>query len=266
MESKHGKLYAVGLGPGDPAQLTAQARAALAESEVIVGYQTYLNLIRELIEGKKILASGMREEVARAHAAVQEATSGKVVAVVSSGDPGIYGMAGLIYEVLQESGWHPRSDLKVEIVPGVAALNAASALLGAPLMQDFAAISLSDLLTPWAVIARRLELAAQADFVIVLYNPRSAGRNWQLVEAYQILCRYRAPETPVGVVHSAYRESEQVIVTDLQRLLEHKVDMQTTVIIGNSTTFSLEGLIVTPRGYKAKYDLKLRSKKDKPAR
>lgn len=255
MTAKRGKLYIVGLGPGDASQLTYRARVALGESEVIVGYRTYVELIREIVAGKEVLASGMRQEVARAKVAVERAASGKVVAVVCSGDPGIYGMAGLIFEVMGEGGWHRESGVAVEVVPGVAALNAAAALLGAPLMHDFAAISLSDLLTPWEAIARRLELAAEADFVIVLYNPRSAHRVAQLGEAQRILLRHRAAETPVGIVRSAYREGQQVVVTDLAHLLEHEVDMLTTVVVGNSTTFCCEGLMVTPRGYGARYDL-----------
>ena len=255
MESKRGKLYVVGLGPGSPCQLTARARAALAESETVLGYRTYVNLIQELLEGKEVLASGMREEIARARAAVEAAATGRVVAVVSSGDAGVYGMAGLIYEVLRQGGWHRRGGLEVEVVPGVAALNAAAALLGAPLMHDFAAISLSDLLTPWDVIARRLRLAAEADFVIVLYNPKSTRRSRQLVEAHEILCRCRDVKTPVGIVRRAHREGQEVVVTDLGHLLGHHVDMLTTIVVGNSTTFSFEGLMVTPRGYATKYDL-----------
>ncbi len=255
MAESRGKVYVVGLGPGDKAHLTERARAALAESEVIVGYRTYLGLIRELVAGKAVLASGMQQEVARAQEAVREAAAGRVVAVVCSGDPGIYGMAGLIYEVLREGGWQRQSGVEVEVVPGIPALSAAASLLGAPLMHDFAAISLSDLLTPWEVIARRLEAAAAADFVIVLYNPKSTQRVQQLDEAQRLLSRHRVPQTPVGIVRNAYRDGQQVVVTDLAHLLAHEVDMLTIVIIGNSTTRSCAGLMVTPRGYQAKYEL-----------
>lgn len=257
MESKRGKLYLVGLGPGDTSQLTYRASRALAESEVIVGYRTYVHLIRGLLGGKEIIASGMRHEVARAKAALELATSGRVVAVVSSGDPGVYGMAGLIYELIHESGWNRKNGIEIEVVPGVTALTAAAALLGAPLMQDFVAISLSDLLTPWETILRKLELATQADFVICLYNPSSAGRVRELAKAHEIFCRYRPPKTPVGVVRCAYRRGQQVIVTDLEHFLEYEIDMLTTVIVGNSTTCSFEGLMVTPRGYGEKYDLRV---------
>ncbi len=255
MDKKHGKLYIVGLGPGSLEQLTPQARAALAECDVIAGYRSYLGLIRPLLEGKEQLASGMMQEVDRAKAALNRAAGGKTVALVSSGDPGIYGMAGLVYELLrgQEGRWG--NDLEVEVVPGVAALNAAAALLGAPLMHDFAAISLSDLLTPWQVIARRIDLAAEADFVIGLYNPKSNRRVGQLAEAREIILKHRASETPVGIVRAAYREEQRVVVTDLQHLLEQEVDMVTIVLVGNSSTFSFEGRMVTPRGYGRKYEL-----------
>jgi precorrin-3B C17-methyltransferase len=245
----------VGLGPGAAGLIAPEVLLALRECQVVAGYRTYLDLIGPLLQGKEVLASGMMQEVARARAAVEAAEAGKVVVVVSSGDPGIYGMAGLIYEVLRERNWHRGEGIQVEVVPGVAALNAAAALLGAPLMHDFAAISLSDLLTPWETIARRLDLAAQADFVLGLYSPRSKRRERELAEACRILLRHRAPETPVGIVRCAYREGQRVTVTDLARLPEQEVDMLTIVLVGNSTTFSFQGLMVTPRGYESKYRL-----------
>lgn len=265
MQPRAGKLYVIGLGPGDPSHMTAAARVALAESQVVVGYRAYINLVRQLLEGKEVLASGMRQEVARARMAVEAAARGRVVAVISSGDPGIYGMAGLIYELLREKGWHREDGIEVEVVPGVPALSAAAALLGAPLMHDFAAISLSDLLTPWEVIARRLEMATRADFVIVLYNPKSTRRVEQLADAQAILCRHRALQTPVGIVRNAYREGQRVVVTDLQHLPDHEVDMFTTVVVGNSTTFAFEGTMVTPRGYAARYDLASANESVSPA-
>ena len=255
MSGERGKLYVVGLGPGSGRLLTPQARAALGESGAVAGYRTYLDLIPEHLEGKEVLASGMMQEVARAKAAIEVAASGRTVAVVCSGDPGIYGMAGLIYEVLREQGWDPQTGIEVEAVPGIAVINAAAALLGAPLMHDFAAISLSDLLTPWEVIARRIDLAAQADFVIGLYNPRSHRRVRELADACEILSRHRSPETPVGIVRCAYREDQSVSVTDLGHLLEQEVDMLTLVIVGNSSTYHYRGVMVTPRGYTGKYDL-----------
>ncbi|HEX9016036.1 MAG TPA: precorrin-3B C(17)-methyltransferase [Chloroflexota bacterium] len=255
MASARGKVFVVGLGPGSNDLLTPQARAAIGASDTVAGYRTYLELIPELLAGKAVLASGMMQEVARVSTAIEAARSGKTVAVVCSGDPGIYGMAGLVYEVLREQGWRRDTGIEVEIVPGIAALNGAAALLGAPLMHDFAAISLSDLLTPWETIVRRIDLAAQADFVIGLYNPRSRKRVRELEEAVEILRRYRAPETPVGVVRHAYRDEQSVVLTDLAHLLEQDVDMVTLVLVGNSATLSFEGVMVTPRGYGSKYDL-----------
>jgi len=255
MPGRQGKLYVVGIGPGSNHLLTPQARAALERSHTVAGYRAYLELIPGLLTSKEVLASGMMQEVARAKAAIEVAASGKVVSVISSGDPGVYGMAGLVYEVLKEKGWQREGGMEVEVVPGIAALNAAAALLGAPLMHDFAAISLSDLLTPWEIIARRIDLAAQADFVIGLYNPRSRRRVGELDQACQILSRYRSAATPVGMVRCAFREEQRVVVTDLKHLPEQDVDMLTVVIVGNSSTFSFEGLMVTPRGYGEKYDL-----------
>jgi len=255
-----GKLYIVGLGPGDSSHLTARAKAVLEDSEIVLGYRTYLDLISDLLEGKEVIASGMREEVDRAKAAVEAAASGRIVSVVSSGDPGIYGMAGLIFEILKERGWSWEDQVAVEVVPGVSALNAAASLLGAPLMNDFAAISLSDLLTPWEVVARRLDAAAGADFVLVLYNPSSKGRKEQLSEALRIISRYRPPGAPVGLVRNGYREGQRVTVTDLGHIPEDEIDMLTTVVVGSSTTFTFDGLMVTPRGYAGRYDLKAANK------
>jgi len=195
----------------------------------------------------------MRQEVDRVHRAVSLAQEGKRVALISGGDPGIYGMAGLVYEVLRDRN----ATVVVEVVPGVSALNAAAALLGAPLMHDFAAISLSDLLTPLEDILQRVEVAARADFVLCLYNPKSHERTRPLLEAAKILARYRAPETPVGVVRLAYREGQQVSMISLAELCagQAEIDMSTIIIVGNSRTFVYEGKMVTPRGYGAQYDL-----------
>jgi len=254
MARSGGKLYVVGLGPGSTELLTPQARAVLAESQVVVGYRTYLGMIRPLLAGKEVMESGMMHEVARAAAALDRAVAGETVALVSGGDPGVYGMAGLVHEMLMARGWR-REEIGVEVVPGIAALNAAAALLGAPLMHDFAAISLSDLLTPWETIAQRIDLAAQADLVIALYNPRSRRRFEPLAEARRILLRHRSEETPVGVVQAAYREGQRVVVTDLNGLLEQEIDMQTIVLVGSSRTLVYGGSMVTPRGYGEKYQL-----------
>jgi precorrin-3B C17-methyltransferase len=253
--NKLGKLLVIGFGPGDMEHITKRALDALAESEVIIGYNTYVDLIRPLLDGQEIVRTGMTEEVSRAQEAVRQAEAGRKVAVISSGDAGVYGMAGLIYEVLMEKGWRRSDGVEVEVVPGISAIQSCASLLGAPVMHDACTISLSDHLTPWETIIRRVEAAASADFVIALYNPRSGRRTRQIVETQAVLLRYRDPKTPVGLVKSAYRERQQVIVTTLEDMLNHDIGMLTTVIIGNSSTMVYDGLIVTPRGYQRKYTL-----------
>ncbi|MCC3379354.1 precorrin-3B C(17)-methyltransferase [Paenibacillus farraposensis] len=250
-----GKLLVIGFGPGDMEHITKRALDALAESEVIIGYNTYVDLIRPLLNGQEIVRTGMTEEVSRAQEAVRQAEMGKKVAVISSGDAGVYGMAGLVYEVLMQKGWRREDGVEVEIVPGISAIQSCASLLGAPVMHDACTISLSDHLTPWETIVKRVEAAAAADFVIALYNPRSGRRTRQIVETQSILLRHRDPHTPVGLVKSAYRERQQVIVTTLEDMLNHDIGMLTTVIIGNSSTMVYDGLIVTPRGYQRKYTL-----------
>jgi len=242
---ERGKLFIVGTGPGDPKYLTIRAREVLRESEVVIGYRTYLKQIAELISNKEVISSGMGEEIERARQAISFASSGKKVALVSGGDPGIYGMSAAVFEVLSEE---EDLDFELEIVPGVPALCAASALLGSPL-YDFACISLSDLLIPWEVISRRLEEAAAGDFVIVLYNPKSRGRKEGLERAQRIILRHRPPSTPVGIVRNALRKGQKVELTELGRLSELEADMSTIVIVGSSSTFNLRGRMVTPRGY-----------------
>ncbi len=258
-----GKIFVVGIGPGSAEHLTQRARTALYEADVIVGYKTYINLIKCIVGGKEIVSTGMTQEVERCKAAIELAEKGKKVAVISSGDAGIYGMAGLIYELVvsgQQSvvsqektmpaiGHRPLATSDIEVIPGVSALNAAAAILGAPLMHDFAAISLSDLLTPWELIQKRVEAAAMADFVICIYNPKSSGRVEQIGVARDIILRHRRPETPVGIVKNAMREGQKVLITTLAGMLSHDIDMLTTIIIGNSTTYVVDGVMVTPRGY-----------------
>ncbi|SRR5579875_199959 len=254
-EGLRGRLFLVGFGPGDDQHITPRALAAIKQSDVVIGYSTYIKLIAHLLEGKEVIRKGMTEELDRASEAIEIARSGKTVALVSSGDIGIYGMAGPTFECLREMGWKPGDNPDVEVIPGITALSACASLLGAPLTHDFAAISLSDLLTPWPVIERRVEAAAAGDFVIALYNPQSKRRDWQLKRTQEIILKYRAPSTPTGIVKSAYRKLQNVVVTDLAHLTEHEIGMLTTVIIGNSSTYNFEGLIVTPRGYENKYDL-----------
>jgi precorrin-3B C17-methyltransferase len=234
----------------------------LEASQVVVGYQTYVDLIAPLLTHQEVVATGMKAEVKRCQAAIDRVRAGQDVALVSSGDAGIYGMAGLVLEVCAAQGLKVgppdadgEVDLYLEVIPGVPALAAGAALLGAPLMHDFAAISLSDLLTPWEVIERRVAAAAQGDFVIVLYNPKSKKRDWQLKTVVELLLRHREPHTPVGVVHAAMRPGEEVAITTLENLPAQEVDMQTIVVIGNSQTFQYGDYMVTPRGYLAKYQV-----------
>jgi adenosylcobyric acid synthase len=240
------KLYIVGIGPGDLKNMTYEAREALESADVVVGYKTYLDFITPLLAGKELVSSGMTKEVERCSKALDLATGGKNVVLVSSGDAGVYGMAGLVLELANDSSAAP----EIVIVPGVSAVHAAAAVLGAPLMNDFAVISLSDLLTPWHQIERRLEAAAGADFVVALYNPKSKGRVTQIERAREIFLASLPGATPVGIVRNACREGEEKTVTTLEAMLAHPIDMFSIVIIGNSSTFvDEEGRMVTPRGY-----------------
>ncbi|MFC4077799.1 precorrin-3B C(17)-methyltransferase [Salinithrix halophila] len=254
-DRKNGKLLVIGFGPGHFDHMSQRAKKAIQESDVIVGYNTYVDIIRGLLIDQEIVRTGMTEEVSRAQEAVRQAEEGKAVAVISSGDAGVYGMAGLVYEVLIQKGWKPEDGVEVEVIPGISAINSCASLLGSPVMHDACTISLSDHLTPWELISRRIEAAAGADFVIALYNPRSGRRTRQIVETRRILLEHRSPDTPVGLVKSAYREREHTVLTTLDKMLEHDIGMLTTVIIGNSTTFVHHGLMITPRGYQRKYTL-----------
>ncbi|MFP5392607.1 MAG: precorrin-3B C(17)-methyltransferase [Gammaproteobacteria bacterium] len=250
-----GKIMLVGIGPGSVEHMTGRARAAIAEADVVIGYVTYIKLVADLIEGKEIIRKSMTEELDRAVSALEAAQAGKKVALISSGDAGVYGMAGPTYEVLFQAGWTPEHPVRVEIIPGASALNSCAALVGAPLTHDFCAISLSDLLTPWPTIARRLDAAALADFVVALYNPKSGRRTRQIVEAQRLFLRHRRPDTPVAIVKSAYRRREHIVFTTLAAMADADIGMLSTVLIGNSNTFIRHGLMVTPRGYANKYDL-----------
>ena len=253
--AKTGKIMLVGLGPGSNDHLTARARAAIAEADTIIGYVTYIRLVADLVAGKEVIKKSMTEELDRAIEALERARQGKKVALISSGDAGVYGMAGPTFEVLFQAGWTPESGIEVEIIPGASALNTCAALVGAPLTHDFCAISLSDLLTPWPTIARRLDAVAAADFVVALYNPKSGRRTRQIVEARRLFLRHRRPDTPVAIVKSAYRPRQRIEFTTLERMTECDIGMLSTVLIGNSNTFVRHGLMVTPRGYRNKYDV-----------
>ena len=253
MTKPSGKLYLVGIGPGDAQYLTPAASNALAASDVIVGFRAYIQQIEPLTAGKEVVSMELGQELERASTAVDLAYAGRTVSVVSSGDAGIYGMAGPVFRVLTDRDWDGQ-DPAVETVPGVSAMQAAAAVLGSPLMQDFCAISLSDLLTPWEKIRGRLEAAGQGDFVVALYNPRSQRRQTQLLEAREILLKHRPGSTPVGIVGDAFRPGQRVTVTNLQDLEKEaeSVDMVTIVVIGNSTTYLHGGRVITPRGYEEK--------------
>jgi precorrin-3B C17-methyltransferase len=253
MTTGNGKIHLIGLGPGDPKYLAPAASEALAESEVVVGFRAYIQQIESLIGGKEVVSMELGQELERAAAAVDSAYAGKTVAVVSSGDAGIYGMSGPVFRVLTDRDWDGQNP-EVVTVPGVSAMQAAAAVLGSPLMQDFCAISLSDLLTPWEKIRGRLEAAGQGDFVVALYNPRSKRRQSQLLEAREILLKHRPGDTPVGIVGDAFRPGQRVKITSLQDLEKEaeSVDMVTIVVIGNSTTYLHGGKIITPRGYEEK--------------
>ena len=261
MQTSHtagnGKIMLVGIGPGDAGNMTARAREAIREADTIIGYVTYIKLVADLIEGKEIVRKSMTEELDRAIEALERARQGKKVALVSSGDAGVYGMAGPTFEVLLQAGWVPpvqREDgIQVEIIPGASAINACAALVGAPLTHDFCAISLSDLLTPWPTIARRLDAAAAADFVVALYNPKSGRRTQQILEAQRLFLRHRAAETPVAIVKSGFRRRQEITHTTLAEMTDCDIGMLSTVLIGNSNTFVQHGLMVTPRGYANKY-------------
>lgn len=242
-------LFIVGLGPGARETMTAQALEALRRSQVVVGYSGYFEGIGDLVDGKECLSLPLGAEKERALLAVQRARADETVCVISSGDAGIYGMASLVLETLEAAGDH--SDVEVTVIPGVSAINACAALLGAPLGHDFAVVSLSDLLTPWTQIEQRLAAAAQADFVLVLLNPRSTRRHGQWRRAQEILLQHHLPETPVGVVRQAYRPGQSVEITTLGHTNAAAVDMFTTVIVGNSQTRRIGDKLVTPRGYPA---------------
>ncbi|MDT8901745.1 precorrin-3B C(17)-methyltransferase [Anaeroselena agilis] len=227
--------------------MSKRAADALAAAEVIVGYDTYLGLIADFLPGKKIIGTGMTQEIDRCQAAVEEAMAGRRVAVVSSGDPGIYGMAGLVLELVFK--YPPALQPVVDIVPGISAIGAAAALLGAPVMHDFAVISLSDLLTPWETIVKRVEMAAAGDFVIALYNPKSTRRISHIEQVREIVLRHRPATTPVGIVHHASRKDESVVLSDLENFTREHIDMFSLVIIGNSRTYTAAGRMITPRGY-----------------
>lgn len=235
------KLYVVGIGPGGLDNLTYKAANVIKKCEVVVGYKFYIELVKDIIEGKKIISTGMKGEIERCKLAIEEVENGIDTCIISTGDPGLYGMAGLILELAE--------NIEVEVIPGVSAAFCAAAELGAPIMHDFCTISLSDLLTPWEVIEKRLHAAASADFVIALYNPKSRGRKTQIERAIEIIREYKNGEVPVGLVKNAGREGNDRKIVTLSTMDFEFIDMMTVVLIGNSKTYIKNGKIITPRGY-----------------
>lgn len=250
-----GILYIVGIGPGGKEHLTVKAIRAIESSQVVVGYTGYIKLLSDMVDGKDVFSTGMTKEVDRCKFAIEMALSGKRVSLVCSGDSGVYAMAGLVLELVSRTYQSFEERAMLEIVPGVPAFVAASALLGAPLMHDFASISLSDRLTSWDMIQKRLIHASEGDFIIVLYNPKSKGRKEHLEKALKVVRQYRSSETPVGVVRNAMREGEEIILTKLSRIPYEKVDMNSLLIIGNSETYRWKDYMITPRGYSKKYEI-----------
>ena len=239
------KLYVIGIGPGEYEQMTLKAIHAMEKSEVIIGYTVYVDLVKEHFPGKEFMTTPMKKEVDRCVMAFEEAKKGKVVSMICSGDAGVYGMSGLMYEFGVN---YP--EVELEIIPGVTAATGGAAVLGAPLIHDFCLISLSDLLTPWEKIEARLLAAAQADFVVCLYNPSSKKRSDYLQKACDLMMQYKSPETVCGIVSYIGRDGEHYEVMDLKTLRDTKVDMFTTVWVGNSQTKEINGKMVTPRGYR----------------
>ena len=235
------KLYVIGIGPGGRENMTYKAVETIKMCDAIVGYTPYIDYLEELAEGKELFSTGMKGEIVRCEKAIEMVKEGKNTAIISTGDAGLYGMAGPILELAE--------DIEVEIIPGVTAAFSAASELGSPIMHDYASISLSDLLTPWEVIEKRLDRAADADFVITIYNPKSKGRAEHLSRAIEIISAYRKSDTPVGIVKNSGRPGTEIILTTLSEIDYEKVDMMCVLIIGNSNTYIKNGKIITPRGY-----------------
>lgn len=240
------KIYVIGMGPGNTLDMTPRAKEAIENSDEIIGYSTYIDLVKEHFPSKTFISSGMTREVERCELVLQKALEGKTISLISSGDSGIYGMAGIMLEIVIKSG----KQIKVEVIPGITAANAAASVLGAPIMHDFSVISLSDLMTPLELIYKRVDLAAQGDFVICLYNPKSKNRSDYIDKARDIVLKYRKSSTPVGIVRNAGRENQSYDIANLENMLDFEIDMFTVVIIGNSQTYTENGRMITPRGYK----------------
>ncbi|SMD31202.1 precorrin-3B C(17)-methyltransferase [Picrophilus oshimae] len=239
-----GKLYIIGIGPGSIENMTLRALNAIKDSDVVVGYSYYINLIKDLLREKYVISNDVSSEIERAERAI-ELSMEKKVSLVSSGDSGIYGMAGIVLEILSSRN----IDLNIEVIPGVSALNAAASLVGAPLMNDFAVVSLSDIITPGETIIKRIEYALLGDFALAVYNPRSRRRKELILKLHDLLIKYRKPETPVAVIRNAYRENESITITNIKNFLSYNIDMFTIILIGNSNSYTFKNFIITPRIY-----------------
>ena len=242
----NGKIYVVGIGPGNMEDISIRAYNILKNVNVIAGYTTYVDLVKDEFPDKEFLVSGMKREIERCKEVLELAKEGENIALISSGDAGIYGMAGIMLEVAMGSG------IEVEVVPGITSTVAGAALVGAPLMHDQAIISLSDLLTDWEIIKKRVECASQGDFIISFSNPKSKGRVKQIVEAREIMLKYKLPTTPVALLRHIGRKEENYTLTTLENFLDYEIDMFTIVLVGNSNTFIKDGKMITPRGYEIK--------------
>jgi precorrin-3B C17-methyltransferase len=236
-----GKLYVIGIGPGGMEHMTLKALETIKNCQVIVGYTFYIELIKDLVDGKRVIKTGMMGEIERCKLAVAEADKGHDTCIISTGDAGLYGMAGPIMELAK--------NLDVEVIPGVTSSFCAAAEVGAPIMHDFCTISLSDLMTPWEIIEKRLHMAAEGDFVIALYNPKSKGRSLHINNAIKIILEYKNPSTPVALVKNAGRDGNEKRIVTLETIDYDFIDMMTVVLIGNSNTYIENGKMITPRGY-----------------
>jgi len=242
------KITVIGIGPGSLMDMTPRARKAIEDAQVVAGYHTYIKLVESLLDGKEVIGTGMMQEIDRCRMAVEKAAAGQETVVVSSGDAGVYGMAGLVLELVLQRPEGERPEFGGTIA-GISAVNAAASVLGAPLMHDFAVISLSNLLTPWELIRKRVDMAGQGDFVIALYNPKSKKRVQNIEEVREILLKYRDPKTPVGIVTAATRPDEKKVLSTLDAFTKEDINMFSLVVIGNSQTYVKEGYMITPRGY-----------------
>ncbi|MCI6100721.1 MAG: precorrin-3B C(17)-methyltransferase [Selenomonas sp.] len=242
------KITVIGIGPGSLMDMTPRAKQAIEDAQVVAGYHTYIKLVESLLEGKEVIGTGMMQEIDRCRMAVDKAAAGQETVVVSSGDAGVYGMAGLVLELVLQRPEGERPEFGGTIA-GISAVNAAASVLGAPLMHDFAVISLSNLLTPWELIKKRVDMAGKGDFVIALYNPKSKKRVQNIEEVRDILLKYRDPKTPVGIVTAATRPDEKKVLSTLDDFTKEDINMFSLVVIGNSQTYVKEGYMITPRGY-----------------